>query len=73
MAVSGREFETAWRRCQKLVGKIECCRATTLEGLQVKALAVLRCHSGETELDFADANSTTDLRLARSIVLDLLP
>ena len=44
--------------------------ATTLDGLRVKAKAVLWCHCGELEsLDGDDA--TTDIRLADSILRDL--
>jgi hypothetical protein len=64
-------FEAAWHRCHVIAGQIEACTARTKDGLRVKVLAILWCHCGELELKFTDA-MTTDLRLARSLLLDLL-
>jgi hypothetical protein len=50
---------------------IEQCVATKLDGLRVKAIAVLWCHGGD--MDFKFGEETTDARLAQSIVRDLLP
>jgi hypothetical protein len=47
-------------------------RANTLEGMQAKAIAVAYCRCGEEgELELHD-QQTTDVRLAQSILADLL-
>lgn len=48
--------------------RIAGMKATTLDGLRLKARALMWCNE---ELDFMDGN-TTDERLARGIVQDLL-
>jgi hypothetical protein len=59
-----------------VVDKIEALRATTLEGLKVKALAISWAHCGEPieDRDFAFNHQyvTTDVRLVASIIRDLL-
>ncbi len=55
-----------------IVGEIEAAPATTLEGLKVKALALSWTHCGEVWLIDPPGESTTDTRLAASIVTDLL-
>jgi transposase InsO family protein len=72
------EFERAYRRTSRIVRKIEKTPAHTLEGLRVKARAVSWCHSGDKisiKTQCANARGdlhTTDLRLMRAIVGDLL-
>ena len=53
-----------------IVEQIEGCTATTIDGLRVKALAVLWCHGWNLE-ELTD-HQTTDIRLAQSILRDLL-
>lgn len=53
-----------------LAEQIVKLRATTMEGLRVKARVVAWCYQGEPSVDL-DAR-TTDIRIAESIVHDLL-
>ena len=56
-----------------IVAEIEQLSATTLAGLAVKAKAVSWCHSGEPiGPDSMNEQATTDVRLASSMVRDLL-
>lgn len=64
-------FEAAFEVCTRIVNEIEQYTATTMEGLRTKALAVLWCHSGDMTLEFGTTR-TTDIRLAESIVRDLI-
>jgi len=54
---------------KELAERIEAMSAHTLEGLSVKALAILWCHTGEFE---GFGLGATDERLMESIVRDLL-
>ena len=65
------QFERYSRATGAIVDKIEAMPAATLDGLRVKARAVAWCHQGEERIEFAD-RPTKDLRLARSIIEDLL-
>jgi hypothetical protein len=48
-------------------------RAYTLAGLQAKAIAVAHCQQGDDETQIIlDDQQTTDVRLAQSILADLL-
>lgn len=68
---TGIEFEAAWNEVSAVVGRIETLPARTLDGLAIKALAVSWCHSGEWPIELKD-DPTTDIRLAQSIITDLL-
>ena len=72
---SGEAFEVAWFATAAVVAKIEQHQAHTLEGLRVKARAVMWCHQGD-EMDgeqfSLSEQQTTDIRLVESIVLDLV-
>jgi hypothetical protein len=52
--------EVAYGLCAQLARQIEKCPASTMEGLRVKAFAVLWCHSGDLELELND-HMTADL------------
>ena len=71
----GDTYETAYEASRAVVGQIEQQQAHTLEGLRVKARAVMWCHQGD-EMDgepfSLTENQTTDVRLAESIVLELV-
>lgn len=64
-------WEAANLATQKVVDEIESMKATTLEGLRLKARAVQWCHGNDT-VDLRCDQDTTNLRLATSIVEDLL-
>ncbi len=70
------EADAACRPCGDLAGKIQALRATTIEGLRIKAMALRWCWSGEEggDLDLSSryGMKTTDMRLASSIILDLI-
>jgi len=55
-----------------IVHKTEALRATTVEGLKVKALALSWTHSGHEINIFDDTAPTTDVRLIQSLVSDVL-
>lgn len=65
------QLERACGRCSKLVRRIELARAKSIAGLRVKARAVAWCHSGKTRRNLF-MGSTADIRIAGSIVADLL-
>lgn len=67
---SDEHINAACRRTSDVVDRIETIHATTLEGLCLKALAVSWCYSSGP-IEFDD-NPTTDLRLAQSIIRDIL-
>jgi hypothetical protein len=65
--------DEAHSQTSSLARQIEAVPATTLAGLQVKARAVFWTHCGEpVDQNFFDEDPTTDLRLAASIIRDLL-
>jgi hypothetical protein len=65
--------DAAFHATSDVVDKIEALPATTFSGLRVKALAVSWTHSGEPiERDAFNEQCTQDVRLAASIVRDLL-
>lgn len=57
-----------------IVAKIESTPALTSAGLKVKGRAVMWCHSGEASIgdDFLSDQLTTDVRLATSILRDII-
>jgi hypothetical protein len=56
-----------------IVDKICKCHAVTMEGIRVKASAVLWCHGGNLPIRFVDDDEWgTDLQVAQSIVNDLI-
>ena len=67
----GDTYETAYEASRAVVGQIERQQAHTLEGLRVKARAVMWCHQGD-EMDgepfSLTENQTTDVRLAESFL-----
>jgi hypothetical protein len=65
---SDKEADALTAPCSELADKIMNIHAKTIEGLQVKARAILWCHSGE----FDGFGGTTDELLAAGIVRDLL-
>ena len=67
---SDRDVEEACRRASALAGKIATLPARTIDGLKLKAAAVAYCHEGQA-IKLTD-NQTTDVRLAQSIIRDLL-
>lgn len=67
----GNAPERAAKRASEIARRMIETRAYTLEGLQAKAVAVLWCHAGE-DIALGD-EQTTDVRLAQSILTDLLP
>ncbi len=69
--ISDLAVERAYQACSAIVDEIEGLHASTLEGLGVKALAISWCHNSETPIEFTDSQMT-DVRLAQSIVMDLL-
>jgi hypothetical protein len=69
-------FEAAWSASVAIVDKIEGLRASTFEGVRVKARAIHFCLSGETILDDVFSLGidppTTDLRLVAGLLRDIL-
>jgi len=63
--------EKSYARVSRIVRLIERTPAHTLAGLRVKARAVAWCHAGVDTISLA-RNPTTDVRLAQSIVRDLI-
>ena len=69
----GDGYEAAYEASRAVVGQIEQQQAHTLEGFRVKARAVMWCQQwGQFEPFRLTENQTTDVRLAESIVLDLV-
>ena len=66
-----KPWDDAYAVTQKVVNEIEAMQATTLDGLRLKARAVQWCY-GTDVIDLRCDQDTTDLRLATSIVEDLL-
>lgn len=62
------EYERLFDRICEFTSRIASMKATDLPSLQLKARALLWCND---DLDFTDGD-TTDERLARGIVFDLL-
>ncbi len=65
---SDEDYERMFRPVSDLADRIANMKATTLDGLRLKARALMWC---DEEVGFMDGN-TTDERLARGIVHDLL-
>ncbi len=65
------DVEAACARASAIVAKIATLPARTIEGLKLKAAAVAYCHAGQRKIKLT-RNQTTDVRLAQSIVADLL-
>lgn len=64
--------EAVTARVNKLARQMLERRAYTLAGLQAKAIAVAYCQFGDDgEIDLSE-QQTTDVRLAQSILMDLL-
>jgi hypothetical protein len=66
-----RDNEAAYVRVAEIVRKIASTPARSLEGMRIKARAIAWCHAGEAPI-FLTENPTTDVRIAESIVADLL-
>lgn len=64
-------WEKANLATQKVVDEIEAFHATTVEGFRLKARAIQWCQADE-EVDLRCDQDTTNLRLANSLVRDLL-
>lgn len=56
---------------RRIVRRIETTPAKSLAGLRVKARAVAWCHGGRRNVSLRE-KPTTDVRLAQSIIADLL-
>jgi hypothetical protein len=69
--VVASDFDVAAEKSRQIVEQIERCTATTLGGFRVKALAVQWCWQGEPDIQFGE-DQTTDVRLAQSILRDLV-
>jgi hypothetical protein len=67
---SDRDVEEACRRASAIVAKIAKLPARTIAGLKLKAEAIAYCHAGEAIK--LTTSQTTDVRLAQSIIRDLL-
>jgi hypothetical protein len=65
-----REFERTRAIASAIVDTIEATSARTLAGLRVKARAISWCHCGEA-IELTD-EQTTDIRLAQTMIADLL-
>jgi hypothetical protein len=65
---TNEDYERMFRPVGDLANRIADMKATTLDGLRLKARALMWC---DEEVGFMDGN-TTDERLARGIVHDLL-
>jgi len=63
--------DVADKAAAAIVHQIEAVPASTIDGLRVKARAVQWCYDADP-VDLAVDRSTTDLRLANSIIRDLL-
>ena len=61
---------SAYAHAANIVRQIHALPASSLEGLRVKARAISWCHRGEKAISLSLA-STTDVRLAKSIIADL--
>jgi len=64
------EVNAAVDATSEIAERIAALPATTLEGLRVKALAVMWC--GHDDIGLETFGDTTDLRIAGAIVRDLL-
>ncbi|WP_018688707.1 hypothetical protein [Ahrensia kielensis] len=60
-------YNPAYEKSWAIVSKIDCTPATTLEGLKVKAQALLWCRGGVNYVDCM-GDDTTDMRLIGSIL-----
>ena len=69
---SDAEYSAAVDKSSAIVDRIVEEPARTLDGLRIKARALAWCHSGEVESLGIDENPTTDIRVADSIIRDLL-
>lgn len=63
--------DAAHKASKAIILRIEAMAASTIDGLRVKARAVQWCYDGDP-VDLVVDQSTTDLRLANSIIADLL-
>lgn len=70
-ADAGPAFEQAYAQTEQVVSHILALPARSLDDLILKARAVAWCHGDDFD-GFDDCASTTDMRLAESIVRDLL-
>jgi hypothetical protein len=69
----GDAYEAAFNACSAIAGQIEKQQAHTLDGFRVKARAVMWCQQwGEVDPFSLSEHPTTDIRLAESIILDLV-
>jgi hypothetical protein len=70
--LSDADAEAAMAPARSIVHQIENIPARTLEGLKVKVRAIAWCHGGEEVCILEDPDDATDVRIAGSIVRDLL-
>jgi hypothetical protein len=71
-AISGLEFDVAFKKVAAIVERIAASPAVTIEGLRVKAKALSWCHAFEPIDLTAQFGDTADVRVITSIVRDLL-
>jgi len=68
----GDTYDIAFNASQAIVSQIEQQQAPTLEGLRVKARAVMWCQQwGKFEPFSLSEQQTTDIRLSEAIIRDL--
>lgn len=72
LAKTDAECDAAWAPTSAIVHRIVNMPATTMEGLRVKARAILWCGYEEDEAGPEMFGSNTDHRLAGTIIQDLL-
>ncbi|MES5486550.1 hypothetical protein QMZ05_27645 [Bradyrhizobium sp. INPA03-11B] len=74
ITAADKRYEDALEVCHRLVDQIKDVPATTLEGLKIKVKALCWCRTNDFgQIDqFEDDCETTDLKLAVSVVSDLL-
>jgi hypothetical protein len=64
-------FEVAYRRCSDIVNLMFKYKATSLAGLQAKAVAIMWCIGDDDDL-FLGEFLTTDCKMANGLLDDLL-
>jgi hypothetical protein len=66
------EIEKALDNTAAIADEIEQIEAKTIDGLRVKAMAVLWCHSGDYPIQLTDEPQAQDARLAQQIIHAIL-
>lgn len=71
---AGKQRDAAYEECSRIARKIAELPAKTLAGLRVKAFAVSWCFGEDpiTAEELGDGQTSTDIRIAASIINDLL-